>query len=196
MSHSTDAQNTIVNRLRAAGTEELSSLFEANRDNLRTLISQRIQGTLAARFDASDIIQETFIRANKQLRSYLRSPQLHPVVWIRVLCKNLLSESIRKHMRNRRSPVYETHNVGDQLVAERLADSIHSVRETVVRRELVQRVYDLLSTFGQTDREIIEMRHTDMMSFPEIAKCLEMGVEAVKKRYYRGLDKFRTLDSE
>ena len=76
-----------ISRLRTSGTEELSELFEANRNNLRTLISKRIQGALAARFDASDIIQETFIRANKQLRTYLQSPQIHPVVWIRILCK-------------------------------------------------------------------------------------------------------------
>ena len=195
MSKATDPSSSAISRLRTSGTEELSELFEVHRDNLRTLISQRIQGALAARFDASDIIQETFIRANKQLRTYLQSPEIHPVVWIRILCKNLLAESIRKHLRNRRSPTYETHNIGDQLVAERLADSIHSVSETVVRQELVQRVYKLLGTFGQTDREIIEMRHTDMMAFPEIANALEMSVEAVKKRYYRGLDRFRTLDS-
>ena len=183
----------VIGRLRNRGTDELSRLLEINRDNLRSLISRRIQGRLAARFDASDIIQETFIRASKQLQSYLKSPQIHPVVWIRILCKQLLTESIRKHLRTRRSPSFETHNVGDQLIVERIADSIHSVRETIARQELLENVYRTLNTLDQTDREIIEMRHTEAMTFPEIARALDMNPETVKKRYYRGLDKFRRI---
>ena len=189
----TQNPSSVLTRLRTHGIDELTALFETNRDSLREMISRRIRGKLSARFDASDVIQESFIRAKSQLEAYLSAPKIHPNVWIRLLCKQLLAESIRKHMRVKRSPEFEARIAGDLLIAERLADSLHSVSEEITRAETTQRVQELLGTLNETDREIIEMRHSEGLSFPKIAETLDLKMETAKKRYYRALDKFRDM---
>ena len=191
-----DSSNSLaLQRLQTGGTKELTRLFENNRDSLREMINRRIRGKLSARFDASDIIQESFIRAQNQLQSYLTAPKIHPNVWLRLLCKQLLAESIRKHMRVKRSPEFEAQIAGDLMIAERLTDSLHSVSEALSRAETTQKVREILMTLSDTDREIIEMRHSEGLTFPKIADCLDLKMETAKKRYYRALDKFRHLCS-
>ena len=188
--------STILNRLHAKGVEELAALFDRQRSNLKALVAGRIQGKLAARFDASDVVQETFVRASTQLASYLEKPTLHPTVWLRILCKQLLAENIRRHLRLRRSPRFETQDAGDQVIADRLADSLDSIRDESERNAILQKVRAILSKLEPTDREIIDMRHAEGLSFNEISTLLEMKMETAKKRYYRALEKFRVLQEQ
>lgn len=186
--------STVLHRLQARGVEELAALFDLQRSNLKALVAGRIQGKLAARFDASDVVQETFVRASTQLSSYLEKPTLHPTVWLRILCKQLLAENIRRHLRLRRSPKFETQDAGDQVIADRLADSIDSISDESERNSVLQKVRVVLAKLTPTDREIIEMRHAEGLSFKEISGLLEMNMETAKKRYYRALEKFRNLE--
>ena len=195
MSVNEDSSGTL-RRLQAGGIDELTKLFMSNRETLRDMVARRIRGRLIARFDASDIVQESFIRAKRQLAKYLERPQVPPLVWLRLLCKQLLAESIRKNLRSVRTPMSETHNVGDQLIVERIADSLDSVGREIARRELMDRVHGVLTNFSSTDRELIEMRHSEGLTFPEIAKILDIKMETAKKRYYRALKKFRDICAE
>ena len=188
--------SSALRRLQAKRVDELSSLFAKQRSALKAMVAGRIQGKLAARFDASDVVQDTFLRANKQLAAYLKNPTLHPIVWLRVLCKQLLAENIRRHLRLRRSPKFETHDVVDQVIADRLADSIDSISDASGRNDTLQKVQSVLAKLNHTDREIIDMRHAEGLAFQEIADLLEMKMETAKKRYYRALDKFRSLTNQ
>ncbi len=180
-----------IRRLQSNGVDELARLFVNNRDALRAMVNCRIRGRLAARFDASDVIQESYIRAKQRLQAYLDSPTIPPVVWLRIVCKQILTESIRKNLRMSRSPEFEVYNTGDQLIVERIADSLHSVTDAMARKELLGIVSEILATLDRTDREIIEMRHNEGLTFPEIAELIDLKMETAKKRYYRAIDKFR-----
>lgn len=190
-----DAQSSpdMLTRLQANGDEELTRIFMLHRANLRRLVASQIHDRLSRRLDASDIVQDAFIRANERLEDYLVSPTIAPVVWLRILCKQLLAEHTRKQYRDKRNPALEVANDGSDQVIDQIADSWHSAGEALSKRELVQRVRSLLATLSVTDREIIEMRHTEGYSFQEIADQLEIKQEAAKKRYYRALDRFRGM---
>ncbi|MFK8110933.1 MAG: sigma-70 family RNA polymerase sigma factor [Rubripirellula sp.] len=183
----------MLSRLHANGDVELTRIFMLHRDNLRRLIASQIHDRLNRRLDASDIVQEAFIRASDRLKDYLAAPTIPPVVWLRILCKQLLAEHTRKQYRDKRNPGLEIANLGSDQIVDQIADSWHSAGEAMSKKELVERVRSLLTTLSITDREIIEMRHTEGYSFQEIADQLEIKQEAAKKRYYRALDRFRKM---
>lgn len=183
----------MLSRLQANGDAELTRIFMLHRSNLRRLIASQIHDRLNRRLDASDIVQEAFIRANDRLKDYLAAPTIPPVVWLRIMCKQLLAEHTRKHYRDKRNPALEIANVGSEQIVDQVADSWQSAGEVMSKKELVGRVRNLLTTLSITDREIIEMRHTEGYSFQEIADQLEIKQEAAKKRYYRALDRFRKM---
>lgn len=189
MSHS-----TIVN-LKVSGIAELTRLFDQFRQQIREMIRLRIDRRLAARLDASDIVQETYLRACQGLENYLRDPQVPPLIWIRTLGKQLVAETHRKQFREIRSPrreqEWQTHENGDfmQLIAE----STDSIRSQLARHELLQKVHQNIAYLSELDREVILMRHMEGLEMSEIAEVLEVPLETAKKRYQRAIQRFREM---
>ena len=188
----------MLSRLQAGGDEELAALFVSVRGNIKQMVSLRLDDRLRARVDASDIVQEAFVRASKGLKSYLESPSVHPIVWLRLIGKRILAETHRRHFRDKRSPYNELVVEADSsdILVNRLADSMHSVHANVAHQEIVQKVLTLIADLPQQDREILEMRHTEGMTIQEIAAMMEISVEAAKKRYQRALVRVRHLTTD
>ena len=182
-------------RLNTGGIDELAALFVGVRSNIKQMVSVRLDKRLHSRVDASDIVQEAFVRASKELHTYLNSPSVHPIVWLRLIGKRIVAETHRLHFREKRSPRNEVIDEADasDLLVNRLADSVQSVHTNVEHQEIVQKVFKLISDLPQQDREILEMRHTEGMSIQEISQIMEISVEATKKRYQRALVRVRQL---
>lgn len=177
------------------GPETLARTFIGVRDHLKAMISARLDKRLLTRVDASDIVQEVYIRAMQGLPNFLESPPVHPVVWLRLIGKHLVAETHRRHFRAKRSPDREINNVdnNDDLVVNHIADSLQSVHATIAREELLLKVRNLFTQMSDQDRDVLEMRHTEGLSTSEIATLLGISVEAAKKRYYRALARFRDM---
>ncbi len=181
--------------LNQGGARELTALFMRSRSHIRRLVESRLDKRLLARVDASDIVQETFLRATAGMEAYLKSPKVPPIVWLRLIGKHIVSETHRRHFRDKRSPERENnwYQDGDDLLSQKLVDSMHSVGSWMARRELASKVRDAIKNLSEQDREIIEMRHLEELSIKESAMVLELNIETTKKRYYRALSRFREL---
>lgn len=189
-----DASQTLVH-LQSGGEEQLTELFMRLRAHLRRMIEVRLDRRLHARVDASDIVQETFVRASRNLDAYLKSPTMHPVVWLRLIGKRVIAETHRKHFRERRTPSRELHlnDTADDSLVLQIADSLHSAGSQVVRRELIEQVRATVARLQESDREILEMRHMEALTLEEAANVLELSYDTAKKRYQRALKRFRKL---
>ncbi|MFN3194083.1 MAG: RNA polymerase sigma factor [Aureliella sp.] len=183
--------SVVLQQLQDGGVAELIKLFEEQRPSLRKMLRRNASEQLAARFDPSDIIQDAFIRAESQLNKYLQSPRIHPNVWIRILCRQLLYEQTRNHFRDCRSPLKEVGLAEGEPVVDLLADSTASAGSKLAAKETRAQLLSQIKALEVLDGEIIQMRHGDCMTFREIAEILEMKCDTVKKRYYRALAKLR-----
>lgn len=177
------------------GPETLAEMFIGVRDHLKVMISSRLDKRLQKRVDASDIVQEVYLRAMQGLPTFLQSPNVHPVVWLRLIGKHLVAETHRRHFRAKRSPDREAPNVDNDndLVVNHIADSIQSVHTAIAREELVAEVRQLFTQMSDQDRDVLEMRHTEGLGLIEIAGVLGISLDAAKKRYYRALARFRDV---
>jgi RNA polymerase sigma-70 factor (ECF subfamily) len=180
------------------GPEALAEVFIGVRDHLKSMISARLDKRLQTRVDASDIVQEVYLRAMKGLPTFLESSNVHPVIWLRLIGKHLVAETHRRHFRAKRSPYREAPNVDDSdgLVVNHIADSIVSVHTTIAREELVAKVRHLFTQMSDQDRDVLEMRHTEGLTLLEIANLLGLSLDAAKKRYYRALTRFRSVAND
>ena len=76
-------------------------------------------------------------------------------------------------------------------VVSLLFDSTDSAGTKLALQETSTEVMRDIATLSELEREIIEMRHVDCMTFPEMGAILEIKSATVKKRYYRILEKLR-----
>lgn len=174
---------------------ELSRLMELQRQHLRRFVECRINQKVASRLDASDIIQEVYIRAYRSLETYLIDPEIPPLVWLRRLSKQILSEAHRKQFRQLRSPYQEQAHINESFIW-RIVDSGESIRTEAERRDTAERIRSLLSQLSEVDREVLEMRHLEGYSIRDIAQLLDLSQDTIKKRYYRALTRFREIVSQ
>src|SRR5207244_9467827 len=84
--------------LREGNPSALPALFEHFRPRLRQMVRLRMDPRLAARVDASDVLQEAFMDAARQVDNYLRDPGVVFYVWLRGLAWKRLLKLQRQHL--------------------------------------------------------------------------------------------------
>jgi RNA polymerase sigma-70 factor (ECF subfamily) len=179
------------------GIEELAGTFDRARSELKRLVQARLDRRLHGRVDASDILQDAYLTAFQRYGEYVKSPDVPLVEWLRFLTIQSVLAAHRFHFgRIKRSVSREVGQAcSDSAVAivELIASEMTNVDSIVSRNELQQLVQEVISTMDAIDREIIRMRHEDMLSNQECADRMGITNSAASKRYIRALKKLKSI---
>jgi len=184
---------------RAGGGDEPArqELLDRYRDFLRRMVEVRLDRRLAARVDASDVVQETLVEASRRLDDYLRERPLPFFGWLRQLAGERMIDMHRRHVVSQRRSVMREHRdsepvdaSADELVRRLLAGDT-SPSQHVIRKERHEQLRKALGALTDRDREIVLMRHLEHLSTAEIAGALEISESAVKSRLLRALLRMR-----
>ena len=173
-------------------------LLERCRARLRRMVAVRLDRRLAARVDASDVVQEALADASQRLDDYLLSCPLPFFAWLRQLAWDRLVELHRRHLHAERRSVTREEGAAMGLsdesalhLAERLVGSGTSPSGRLMREELRDRVRSALARLSERDREVLVMRHLEQLSTEEVAAVLGISEGAVKVRLLRALERLR-----
>jgi RNA polymerase sigma-70 factor (ECF subfamily) len=104
------------------------------------MVRLRMDGRLAARVDVSDVLQEAYLDAARQVESYLRQPTVAFYVWLRGLAWERLLNFHRQHLgaqcravgREAPLPAESSLLLGQQLLAQGPSPSHALVKEELV----------------------------------------------------------------
>lgn len=184
--------NEFRRRVAANGSAELAKLFDENRERLKRMVSYRLDSRLRGRVDASDIVQNTFLKAYNELDDYVQSSAFSPTVWLRVLNKRSLAEVHRVERAKRRMPSEQVRGISPSLF-DAISESMESPSEFLAKAELYQQLTDLFSDLSETDREIIVIHHIEQQSIQETAAELGITQDTAAKRYIRAIRKLKSL---
>ena len=67
--------------------EARNQLMERHRDSLRQMVNMRMDRKLKTRIDASDIVQDVLIEANRRLDNFISADGMPFHLWLRQLAK-------------------------------------------------------------------------------------------------------------
>lgn len=179
-----------IEKLRQNGVLELANVFSQQRAALRKMVDYRLNDRLRGRIDASDVIQETFLKARNELQDYIKAPRYSPSVWLRVLNKRALAETHRKELAKRRMPDAVDHS---QAAIEALSESVRSPSEVAVQSDLYARLTELFGSLSEIDQEILVIHHIEQVAIEDAAAELDIPVENAIKRYMRAIRRLRSL---
>jgi len=185
----------LLARAGAGDAAARQQLLEQHRDRLRRLVAVRLDRRLAARVDASDVVQEALADAARKLDGYLRDRPLPFYPWLRQLAWERLVKVRRLHTAGRRSVDREESpdlpEASAVQLAQRLAASVTGPVQRLVREELWARVRSALDRLSAGDREVLILRHAEQLSTREAAAVLGVSEAAVKSRHLRALERLR-----
>jgi RNA polymerase sigma-70 factor, ECF subfamily len=181
-------------------TVAIARLLERHRERLRRMIALRLDDRLAARVDASDVVQEALADAARKLAVYARDRPLPFYPWLHRLAAERLAVVNRRHRRSKARSVareeadaFAWPDSSARLMIDSLVASDTSPSYALRRDEQRQQVRAALQELAPIDREILMMHYLEELSFPEIAVILDIGEGAAKMRHLRALRRIRAL---
>jgi RNA polymerase sigma-70 factor, ECF subfamily len=195
-----DDTDQLLKNAAAGDTAAIETLLERHRKRLRRMIALRLDDRLAARVDASDVVQEALADAARKLADYARDRPLPFYPWLHRLAAERLAAVHRRHRRSKaRSVAREETDVfawpdsSAQLMVNSLAANDTTPSHAMLREERRRHVHAVLQELAPIDREILMMHYLEELSFPEIGAILDIGEGAAKMRHLRALRRIRVL---
>jgi len=138
--------------------------------------------------DAEDVVQETFLRAFRQIRRFEARSSF--ATWLYRITVNCSHDLLRQRPRAGSRPSLDDPDLG---IAARLADASASadpVRELASRR-IDERVRTAMDELSDQERSAFVMRHFDGLSIEEIGRVLDLKTSAAKHSVFRAVHKLR-----
>lgn len=182
----------------------VNQLLERHRAALRRMIELRMDPVLKRRVDASDIVQDVLIDANRRLAEYARQQKLPFHVWLRHMARDRLIDSHRRHRGaarrsvDREQPLHAAAHGQESAVdlAMLIRDGQLTPAAAATQRELEARFASAVQTLDETDREVILMRHFELLGNQEVAQALGLSEPAAGMRYLRAMRRLRAILAE
>jgi RNA polymerase sigma-70 factor, ECF subfamily len=188
----------LLEQARKGDVAAVEQLLQRHREPVRRLIGLRMDPAIAARLDASDIVQEVLLEASRRLGEYLREGTMPFHLWIRHIAKDHIIDAHRRHRLAQRRAVDREqslvkHHAPDRSSAElmQLLDPELTPASAAIRQEMERRLHAAIAELEESDRDIIWMRHFEQLSNQEVASSLGLTEAAASMRYLRAMRKLR-----
>src|SRR5262245_61352658 len=195
-----DASQTqeLMLQAKAGDAAAVNRLLERHRESLRRMIDLRMDRVVGRRVDASDIVQEVLIEANRRLNDYLENPAIPFHLWLRQMAQDRLIDAHRRHRGAARRSIDREQSLAagpvDQStfdLAAALADPQLTPAAEATWHELQRRFQSAVDELDEQDREVILMRHFEFMSNSDVAAALDLTEAAAGMRYLRAMRRLR-----
>ena len=137
---------------------------------------------LCQRMDPSDVIQETLATASNRIEDYLERRPATFRLWLRRNALERLVDARRRHTAHKRDVKRDVRlsDASSMAIVHGLLSG--RVTEAVLRQELMRQVREAITALSDTDREILEMRHTEELTNLEVAELLQVDPDTLAKR--------------
>lgn len=197
----TDKTQELLAGAEQGDADAVNRLLERHRDAVRRMIDMRMDQKLVRRVDASDIVQDVLIEANRRLADYLKNPVMPFHLWLRHMAKDRLIDAHRRHRGaakrslDREQPIASPGKLDQStldLVAELQAGERGPASEAAWR-ELQASFVTAIDQLDEQDREVVLMRHFEKLSNSEVAKALDLSPPAASMRYLRAVRRLKSL---
>lgn len=193
----TQTQELLI-QAKAGNAAAVNGLLDRHREALRRMIEMRMDRMVQQRVDASDIVQDVLVEANRRLEAYLQNPSMPFHLWLRQMAQDRLIDAHRRHRgAARRSVDREQHlAIGPAETSEADWAALLSDREltpaaAATWHELQQRFQAAIEELDEADREVILMRHFEHLSNSDVASALGLSEPAAGMRYLRAMRRLR-----
>ncbi len=196
------SENTeqLLAHVRAGESDAVGKLLDRHREAVRRMIDLRMDPVLKRRVDASDLVQDVLIQANRRLDSFLENPIMPFHLWLRQMAKDRLIDAHRRHRRaarrtmDREQPLAIAANNESSIdLLTQLQDQEMTPATAATWNELQRRFHTACDKLDPTEQEIVLMRHFEQLTNGEAATALEISPQAASMRYLRAMRRLREM---
>jgi RNA polymerase sigma-70 factor (ECF subfamily) len=153
-------------------------------------VESRLDPKLRRRVDPADIVQEAHLEAVRRLGHYLERSPMPFRLWLRQIAYDHLLKARRHHLGTARRAVEREISITEHsslVLLEQLLAREPTPSQHLNRKELAQRLRDALTQLPEIDREILNLRVMEGLSYDEVSYLLDIQPATARKRQGRAL---------
>ncbi len=139
--------------------------------------------------DAEDVVQETFLRAYKQIHRFDGRSAFG--TWVYRICANCSLDMIRARKSRKEQPTAASDDDYTANWLERLAAHDPSPERLTQSGEIADLIEPALQSLTETERTAFVLRHYEGCDIEEIARTLGVQNNAAKHSVFRAVQKLR-----
>ena len=189
-----DLPAELVELLAAARTgsrEALGAALERCRPFLLAIANRQLNPALQAKGGASDLVQQTFLEAQRDFARFGGSSLDELRAWLKQLLLHNLADFAKAYQDTdkRRAdrevglPGANTSGGGDGLAGDSPTPSANAMAD-----EQAEGVRPVIATLPEDYRQVIVWRYQEELSFAEIAQRMGRTENAVRKLWFRAIE--------
>ncbi len=177
-------------------SENAGAALERYRSYLHLLARTHLEGRLRGKLDASDIVQQTLLKAHASFHQFRGRGPAELAGWLRTILVRTLAHVVRDFSRARRDVALErsleaaVEQSSARLEAWLTADQA-SPSEQAMHNEQLVRLADALAALPESQRQALVLKHCEGWSLNAIAEHLGRSPAAVASLLRRGLKQLR-----
>jgi RNA polymerase sigma-70 factor (ECF subfamily) len=191
----------LLDGVRAGQADAAGRLLERHRESLRRLIMLRLDRRIQQRIDASDVVQEVLLEANRRLSAYLENPAMPFHLWLRQMARDRIIDAHRRHRASHKRSVDREQSIivaaqadrSTMELAAQICDQELTPAAQATMEELYRRFITAIHQLDEPDRDVILMRHFEHQTNQEIAQALQLSEPAASMRYLRAMRRLRAM---
>ena len=179
--------NELINRYVAGDESALKTLINRHEKKVFSYIMLSVKN----RELAEDIFQDTFIKVINTLRSGNYKEEGKFVQWVMRIANNLKIDYFRKMQR---MPAFETN--GEFDIFDVIYGTDPSIEQKIITEQIYEEVSGLVKLLPAEQREVLEMRIYQDISFKDIAEMTNVSINTALGRMRYALINLRKIIKE
>ncbi len=187
-----------MKKIALTDNELIARYMEGDESALKTLIQRHekkvfsyIMLSVKNRELAEDIFQDTFIKVINTLRSGNYKEEGKFIQWVMRIANNLKIDYFRKQQR---MPVFEGN--GDFDIFDLINGSDPSAEQKLITEQIYAEITSLVKLLPAEQREVLEMRIYQDISFKDIAEITNVSINTALGRMRYALINLRKIIKE
>lgn len=191
VSESEDEAVTLIAQAKEGSNSSLGKLLATCRGYLLLVANQQVDDDLRAKLAPSDLVQETFLLAQKKFATFEGLNEHELRGWLRQILINRYRDLWREYKETKqrasdREVSIEADGSGHGMHAL-LAATADTPSAQAVAKEDLATLEEALNTLTDEQRRIVELRNWDRLSFVDIGERLGKSEDAVRKTWGRAM---------
>lgn len=163
---------------------------------MHRLAERQLDGRIALRADASDIIQQTFLEAHRSFQQFAGQNVRQFCVWLEGILDHNIAGAIRDHALLQKRAVQRERSLDDShggMVSfkQQLDAGCSTPSQKAIRGEEEQLLMQALSALPDDQREAVRLRHLEGWALADIAGHLGRSPAATAGLIKRGMQALR-----
>ena len=187
----------LLARARTGDEQAANELFTRCRNYLAVVARAQVESWLRAKADASDLVQETLVEANRDFRQFRGATEAEWLGWLRQILSRNVADFVRRYRctdkRQQRLEVPIAPLPDHSSIAAGLEprDTGETPAQEIMRLEREIQVADAITRLEPDHQEVIVLRNLERLPFAEVAQRMGRSRPAAQMLWMRAVKKLQ-----